>query len=1365
MIFLHETNEYSFYMRSKIFFLFLNLLAVLLVKAESGKLFSADRELSNSLVNYIYQDRNEVIWIATEDGLNRYDGAKFTIYRNDKNNPKSIKNSYVRMLFEDNKGRFYVGLLNGLQLYDHATDTFEEIPLLKRNNVPLETHVYCMIQRKNGDILVCTTGQGVFKITEGDKLTATYCKEIVTSDYVSCIYEDKDENLWIATQDKGFFRIGNDNQLTSFFKKSDVGFNNVSSVCEDSYGNLLVGTITRGLFIHNKETDSFDPIPFLGRQTLPIKTLYRDVAGDVYIGTEGMGVKLYKPETGEIVDVQFYVSGFNFEKAKVHSILKDKVGNIWMGIFQKGAILLPAQRNEFGYIGYKSVLNNTIGSNCVMSVFEDRNGILWVGADSDGLYGVRLDGSQYAHFEHTDKPKSVPSTIMSIYEDSNHDLWIGSYLNGMGLLNRTTGEYEYISQLVDDNGSPVERIYCFAEDSSKHLWIGSLGAGLYRMDLSTREITNYNRTSFYDYKGEGSTLDNYYINCLLLSSDEKLYIGTYNGLLCLDLLTDSYISTFGVTQLLKYNVIYALHEDEQGNIWLATSEGLRMLDKNTHQITTYTTDNGLPSNVICAVLGDDNGNLWISTNYGISQFNINTKTCINYYASDGLQGNEFSKSVAFQNKDGYMVFGGINGVTYFNPQEITFQEKDLSIRVSDFYIHDKPVRKGLKSGSTAVINTSLLEAERFELSHKDNSFTIEFSVMEFNAPERIVYSYKLNNENWVNLHPGSNRLTFSNLAPGKYNFKLKAKDYDSYSEEKSITVVISPAWYLSIWAKLVYFCFFLLMAYFIVIYFRQRYRSRQKMMKHKHEQEINEAKLQFFINIAHEIRTPMSLIISPLKKLMTNDKDKERSMSYAIINRNAERILNLINQLMDIRKIDKGLFYLKFQEIEIVSYLKELCDYFDYQSKYKHITFLFHSDFDRLKVWIDPKNFDKIIMNVLSNAFKYTPEKGKINISLGSHEVGNKQYCEIVISDTGIGIKEEELERIFERFYQIRNSYNNSNVSTGIGLHLTRSLVELHYGDIKAERNPEAGTRFIIHIPLGSAHLRPDEFEDNQDLKLDQSKSIVQPPEEVAEESVKIRSKSNKRVMIVDDEEEIRKYICQELGGDYHMLECANGKEAFAMILKNMPDLVISDVMMPEMDGITLCAKIKQNVNINHIPVVLLTAKANEEDNLKGLTTGADAYIVKPFHIERLKKTVESIIRNREILRNSYTGSQLQEDKVTKIELVSADEKLMEKVMKVIDENIDNSKLNVEMIADEVGISRVHLYRKLKELTNQSPRDLIRNIRLKQAADLLVSKSLTVSEVADATGFSNLAYFSSAFKELYGVPPSIYMEEHRKETP
>ena len=459
------------------------------------------------------------------------------------------------------------------------------------------------------------------------------------------------------------------------------------------------------------------------------------------------------------------------------------------------------------------------------------------------------------------------------------------------------------------------------------------------------------------------------------------------------------------------------------------------------------------------------------------------------------------------------------------------------------------------------------------------------------------------------------------------------------------------------------------------------------------------------------------------------------------------------------------------QEVDIVGFIRDLYYTFEYQANARHITLSFQPETEKLKAWIDPKNFDKIILNIISNAFKFTPENGEINIYLRIGEDINasqslKHYFEIIVEDSGIGINPEEMGRIFERFYQIRNSHNNSNVGTGIGLHLSRSLVELHHGTIKAENNENRpGSRFIIRLPLGKEHLNVEEIDDNpagNNTPVHITTALPIPSSPVDEEDEKIRSKTKCHVLVVEDDEEIRKYICRELASDFHMHECANGKEALTLILKKEPDLIISDIMMPEMDGLTLCKKIKQNVTINHIPIILLTAKSREEDNLEGLNMGADAYIVKPFSIEILRKTAINLIKSREILRNSFSGSQMQEQKLKKLKVQSPDDRLLDKVMKVINDNLGNPDLNVEMIATEVGISRVHLHRKLKELTNQSTRDLIRNVRLKQAASLLANQYHNITEVATLTGFTNIAYFSTAFKELYGVPPTTYMEEQQK---
>ena len=707
--------------------------------------------------------------------------------------------------------------------------------------------------------------------------------------------------------------------------------------------------------------------------------------------------------------------------------------------------------------------------------------------------------------------------------------------------------------------------------------------------------------------------------------------------------------------------------------------------------------------------------------------------------------------------------------------------KDTKVWITDFFIFNQPVRKNTRSGRHTVIYTSVTDANMFQLAHYDNTFSIVFSTLQYNNPEQISYQYKIGelSNQWLSTEPGVNRVTYNNLPPGKYTFHVRALSHGNLSEIRTVKILITPPWYEMWWAYCIYVFLLGLLVLGIVNYILSRMRHRREIMKREHAEQLNEAKLQFFINISHEIRTPMTLIINPLEKLLAEKKGGEVQKTYLMIYRNAQRILRLINQLMDIRKLDKGQMFMKFRETDMVGFIDDVMLTFDYMARKKKIHFSFEHTMPQLKVWVDMNNFDKILMNIFSNAFKYTPEQGEITVSLSTGRDATrrdplKEYFEITVTDSGIGLDREKIERIFERFYQIDNDVTKSNFGTGIGLHLSRSLVELHHGIILAENREDApGSRFVIRIPLGSAHLRTDELEDVEALitphavlvkpeKTDLEEVFEEGEGEEDEESKKTgKAKNRMRILIVEDEEEILSYLKEELEGDYRIMTRKNGREAYDTILADTPDLVISDIMMPEMDGLSLCRKIKQNTNVNHVPVILLTAKSKPEDTMEGMATGADAYMVKPFNTELLKSTIANLLANRKLLKSKFSGAQQQEDKVQKLSMKSADEILMSKIMKVINENLSNPDLNVEMLAANVGLSRVHVHRKLKELTNLSARDFIKNIRLQQAAALLKEKKLTVSEVAYATGYTNLSHFSSSFKEVHGMSPKEYMLAHQ----
>ncbi|MVM28473.1 response regulator [Spirosoma sp. HMF4905] len=1320
--------------------------------AQSGKLFTVENGLSGSVVSDIHQDRSGFLWIATEDGLNRFDGITFTVYRHDKKNDTGILNNQLQTLSEDKAGRMYVGSIDGLQYYDPASDSFHRIPLKLDDGTIVSTRVVSICERKNGDILVGTSGRGLFKLIRKEgKLWGQKIHLDVHTDLIVRVFEDTEQHLWVSTEDKGLYRFDG-HSVRSFFVSKKVQNNVVKSICQDRYGRLFVGNMSSGLYQYDPASQTFIAIPYHGRTDLPIEELVVNQNNQILMATSGKGLKYFDPITNQILDLTSNVTSFDLSKSKVHSVQEDKAGNIWIGIFQKGLLLISGNPNRFGYIGYKSVSSNTIGSSTVMALFQDTQKTIWVGTDNDGLYALSPGSTTSVHYQPNTEGGSVPANIMTIFEDSRKNLWLGSYLSGLVQFDRKTGKSSYISKLVDKNGDNVQRVFSIKEDSRHRLWVATMGSGLFCLDLSSENVKSFDALPSKLYQSTYNQIPNNWINCLLVSKDNKLFIGTFDGLACLDLDTENFVSTFGSNNLLRGIVIYSLFDDTKGNLWLGTSQGLKRLTRSTREITSFDIDNGLPSSMISAIQGDNDGHLWLSTNRGLSRMDLETNTFVNFYSADGLQGNQFSQGASIEVDNEALYFGGVNGITYFKPDEIRIANKRLSVQIVDLYIHGKPVRKGTTSGGYQVVDTTVNSASEFHLSHQDNSFTLGFSTMDFIDAERVSYLYSINDNDWVELRLGSNRLTFDNLAPGTYVFRLKAKANKAISDQHQVTIVIHPAWYVSTWAKVVYGLLILILSGLVYRTIRNRRRINEERLAHQRLEELNEAKLQFFINIAHEIRTPLTLVVSPLQKLISHDQDNERRHLYDIMGRNTKRILDLVNQLMDIRKIEKGQMALQLDRVDMVHFTSEICQLFEEQIHAKQIHFVMDFPTDRVFSRIDPLNFDKVLINILSNAFKFTPVDGTIRVALTLKPNRNQRDLVIAIEDSGQCINEAETERIFDCFYQSADHRDYNQSGTGIGLHLVKQLVQLHGGTIQVENKEPIGCCFSITLPV-------------EEIVAAESPVIVPfapgiqcLPEPKADEqsgAARLKRKS-KRVVIADDDSEICNYLIDELSGEYSVFAYANGEEAYKGILKEKPDLVISDVMMPVMDGMALCRKMRANPLINHIPIVLLTAKTEESSNVQGLELGADAYITKPFNMDILLKTVNGLIRNRQILKNNEHEQHYQEEFISKISIKASEEKLLEKVHLIINQNLANPELSVEMIAGEIGISRVHLHRKLKELTNLTTRDLIRTIRLKQAAELLTIKGLSVSEVSFAVGYLNVNNFSVAFKEQFGVSPTGY---------
>lgn len=1343
-------------MKSWICLVLLFCLNAISVNAQYSRLFTIENGLSSSMINNIYQDSRGYIWISTGDGLNRYDGVKFVKYRAVKNDSTSLSSNNVYSVYENVDGKVFVLSAKGLQYYDYATDSFRT---LVRSSGAYNNK--CILRCKDGTILVGTSGFGIKKIlVSSDSVVVETFNQKYNGYNINSLLEDNDGNIWVATESEGLIKISPDGKEFRYSQVDGDTFYSVNGSAIDSYGNVYISSVGKGVFIYDKSGDYFRKIY---STHYPVKSIIqRDEV--ILIGTDGEGIAYYNINTGETGKADSLISDIDLADAKVHSIISDCYDNLWIGVLQKGVAFIPTQINKFNYIGCRSTLKNTIGDKCVTAVCRNEDGYLFVGTDNDGLYVLDKDYDQSKHLSPHIRSCNAPNTVMCMLKDSGGNMWVGSYLEGLAYLEKGKTVFNYVS--FESRGfRDADRIFGLAEDCFKRLWIGTMGGGLYCIDLSNPNLVK----DTFEVNGKKVRPNdrlNLWVNCLLCGAGDMLYIGTVDGIMCLDLNTGEFLFDAPV---LKGHSVVSISQDVAGNIWLGTVDGIKVFDRFLNEtIAEYDINDGLPGNNIASITSDKAGNVWISTNRGIAKYEFRTKSFTSFRISDGLYNNEFSRGAFYNDSDGCIYFGGTSGIVYFYPDDIKVEPTDCNIRITAFYLHNNPVNETTKSGKYNVLNSEIIDENEVELSNTDNSFTIEFAADNFSIPHDFEYS--MNDGQWNSLQPGTSSVSFSNLPVGKYKFMVRNKNMATDSPARTMFIRIHPAWYSSVWAKMIY-CFIVISVISFVLYqVRLRYLANQEMLKHKLQEEANEAKLQFFINISHEIRTPMSLIISPLHKLISSDNNPERQKSYSLIERSAERILTLINQLMDIRKIDKQQMKMRFSEIDLVGFIKDINDIFSYQAGLKGVKLNVISEFERLNVWIDPNNFDKVILNLLSNAFKHVPGNGEINIYIKSGVDKNAQfplnnYAEIIVEDNGTGIKESEINHIFERFYQITDD-KSYVTGTGIGLHLSMSLVKLHHGTISAKNNiDKPGCSFIIHIPLGNSHLSDEEMVDNKSgymrKEFPEKRTLNM---EIVDETDCNKKTVRKKytVLIAEDDNEIMDYLVAELGNTYRIIQCKNGKEAFETIMSNAPDIVLSDIMMPEMDGMALLRKIKQNININHIPVVLLTAKNSESDNIAGLSSGADAYLTKPFSIDMVKITIDNLLRNREVLRNNFIGNQEQKLNKTVIQAETADEKLMRKVMNAINSNIGNPELNVEMIAAEVGISRVHLYRKLKELTNQSTRDFIRNTRLKQAEALLMSdKNYNVSEIALLVGFNNATYFSNAFKELYGMSPSKYVEKHK----
>jgi signal transduction histidine kinase/ligand-binding sensor domain-containing protein/DNA-binding response OmpR family regulator len=1331
---------------------FLGWICPSIAVAEKTRILTPDNGLSNSHITQIYQDSKGYIWIATENGLNKFDGYSFTVYSERENDSTSLKGNYVYAVLEDSHGNFWVGTMSGLYRYDRNTDSFHPFRIESETPFYMDRVVW-ILEDKKGNIWLSYPGNGIIRMDSKDLKPTfyNYNNSRIADNNIHCAYEDAYGKLWLGTYGNGIYVLDPENQSVSHYinSPSDLsGLNNPTafSICEDPQGRILAGTLGGGVNVFDRSTQTFKQVMTGNSQTKnQIYSICIDKSGNFWLGTDGAGVIRYDGKGNKLPELDYVSDACDLSKAKIHQIFEDKQGNIWIALYQKGILFIPATGKTFRNYGFNPFHSSqSIGMNCVISVLEDSYGDVWLGTDGDGMYRINHSNQSISHFSTSTQPQIPGNVITALFEDKDQNIWFGTYVNGMFRYNRQTAQF--------DSFYPNEHVTTFVQDKNGTLWIGMNGGGICRLDTDKKIAKQYMYKSSQDWNNQ---LASNWVYDMLIDATGKIWIGTSNGVSLFEPSKEIF-THFPISETLQNtNLIYTLISDHAGNIWIGSFFGLYRIDAQTKEIRHLTTSDGLPDNMINGIEEDENHFLWLSTGKGLCRYNPETGSILNLYAEDGIQSNEFRRGSHFKGKNGQMYFGGINGLTTFYPSDLAYKNTLLRLAFSELRIYNSPVTVG----QSDVLSKTLDESESIRLKYNQRDFTFTFAALEYGMPQRVQYYTQMENFNtqWRLANMPDRSVTYTNLNPGKYVFKVKATLDGIHFLERQIQVIIDPPFWLSIWAKIIYILLALALLYTIYAYLSYRMKQNRMLLEKEQQKELSESKLQFFTDVSHEIRTPLSLIISPIEKLMTDKKNEKNLPIYKIIYQNAIRILRLINQLMDLRAVENGKLKLHLEKTSLEEFIRKIMDSFNELAKTKQIDFELVVERNLPMIYIDKDCLDKIIFNLLSNAFKFTPQNGRTTVYLGTHG----EEAEIRVEDTGCGIEKEKQTLIFDRFYQVPDSKTNTRMGTGIGLHLAKMMIELHQGSIGIESELNQGSTFIVRLPLDKRVYSPENFgvESGESPVTMLQPSVGAWDTEKNFTGSKEDTKKDKRlhsILIVEDDTAIQNYIRTEFSAKYTIYSANNGKEGLNQALKFLPDVVISDILMPEMNGLALCRMLKTNDKTSHIPVILLTAKTSIEQRIEGLETGADSYIPKPFNLKHLETRINKLIQLRTTLEAKYGGK--QEEIQNDLNVISSDERLLRKLNEKLKEQIGNPNLSVASISKELGLSRIHLNRRLKSIIKESPGVYIRNYRLKQAALLLSKKKASIAEIAYAVGFSSHAHFSSLFKEYYGVSPTEYME-------
>ncbi|GAB3916635.1 two-component regulator propeller domain-containing protein [Mucilaginibacter boryungensis] len=1344
--------------------------------------------LSSNTVNVILQDSNGLMWFGTGDGLNKFDGTNFTVYNHDIRDSASIPGNEVNALLEDRSGKIWIGTnAGGVVYYDPKQDSFVAFKAGGTWPDYKTTPVTSLYEDHLGNIWMGSYSNLKILNPHTGKLTQVDMQQLnprrLNLFLVLSLFEDKQHRMWIGTND-GLVLYNAERTTFKRFIHQDtdpnsISSNSIKSIAQDNEGRLFFGT-TNGLNMLQPDGKSFRVFHHSDKEVTSITSdlIYSVVpvpGGKIWVGTEE-GLNILDCKTFTFNSIQPNRRNvFGLSNKSVRSICIARKGITWIGTYQGGVNKYDPNLALFN-LKHGAPFDPLGLSSPIVTSFADYKGQgAFVGTDGGGLHFFNRSTGLFKHFDINSRihRAGTPLSILALELGLDNKLWIGTFQNGLFLYDPQTNHYkQYLSGPAPYNIN-MNDIFCVKQDSKGLVWIGTNGEGVDIFNPKDQTFTRYNNHP--RNKGEFAMPINGYLRAIAEDKNGDMWLGSYGtGLAVFHRADRSFTHYDKANSKLSDNVILSILHDRAGNTWVGTNGGgLNFFDKNTRQFTQIDETNGLLNDIVYKILEDNDGLIWVSTDRGISSIDPKTRKVRSFTKHNGVQDSPFIVGSGMKASTGELYFGGQDGFNYFLPAILPVNNDMPSVLLTDLKIANRTVLPG----ETSPIHEQIGFAKDVRLAYGQN-FSISYVALNYTAPQQNRYSYKLSgfDPDW-NFVGTVKTAYYTNLDPGDYTFQVRTNNAEGKWSAQPTTIhihVLPPIWRTK-------FAYFLYLVSFLGLLWYIRHRGIRKIKlrlaleqekinaRRQVEQERREAeriheldglKIKFLTNLSHEFRTPISLLLAPADKLLSLQNDPAIANQVKMIRRNARRLLNLVNQLLDFRKMEEQELKLNLSEGDIISFVQEAAESFQDLSERKKIALIVESDVPCLASVFDHDKIERIIFNLLSNAFKFTSEGGAIRLkmSVEQNEVPDMVTFCLAISDTGIGIEPELKDQIFERFFQDSSTALVLNQGSGIGLSITKEFVQLHGGEIKVESERGTGSTFYLKLPLvvNQADFTGSSQEFEQTHQNPLAKAIPNGQEQT------MLKNQMATVLLVEDNEEFRFYLKDSLQAYYHIVEAANGKEGWQKALAIHPHLVVSDVSMPYMNGIELSHKIKSDKRTSYIPVILLTAINGEENQIMGLEAGANDYLTKPFNFEILNTKIKNLLLYNRSLKDTYSR---QINVVGKeIEIESTDAKLLNNIVKYIDEKLNNPELSVEDLSRHVGMSRGSLYHKLLEMTGLTPIEYIRSVKLDRAAEFLEKSDYNVAQIAYMTGFGTPSYFSRLFKAKYNVLPSEYIHAKRKDT-